>query len=470
MRGPRGRFWAWRRIGGRRPYSWNVRASTKFAVVGLLVLGVGLPVVALEATQSIDRPATAVSQAVRLSPTATDVVTVYNSGNLRDEVANQAVAAARSVGASLAFGRSASVAMTGLYRGPNAVQVPPPGFAFPMGTTVLPPDVVARTMGADTAQFLAPDALVMGEVSAGLRGAQAGDTALLTSGSGVTVSFRIAAVLPASRVGGAELLISTEAGDRLGIERLSRAVMWGFSSRAAIDAAMSANGLVSTSIRIRRSWDPADPDDTIGMAQTKATLGEFAYRVNSDGSVSQDDAWVNTYLPAGRELLNSSIPIRARCHNVVKPAIQAALAEIAAAGLGGTINVGDANTAGGCHLARFNRLTPDSSLGFLSRHSWGMALDTNTQGSCQGCAPPDFATIPGGCRTVQIFRKYGFAWGGNFLTPDGMHFEWVGERRDLLAYPSRFCPNVASGALALDNGEVGRSRLYQDDGLFVGDH
>ena len=129
-----------------------------------------------------------------------------------------------------------------------------------------------------------------------------------------------------------------------------------------------------------------------------------------------------------------------------------------------------ANTAGGCHLARFNRLTPDSSLGFLSRHSWGMAIDTNTRGSCQGCAPPDFATRPGGCQAVQIFRKHGFAWGGNFLTPDGMHFEWVGERRDQLAYPSRFCPNVATGASALDNAEVGRSRLYADDGLIVGEH
>ena len=241
--------------------------------------------------------------------------------------------------------------------------------------------------------------------------------------------------------------------------------MWGFPSRASIDASLAANGLVSTSVRIRRSWDPADPDDTIGMAQTKATLGEFAYRVNANGSVSQDAAWVNAYLPAGRELLNGSIPIRARCHNTVKPAIQAALAEVAAAGLAGTIDVTDANTEGGCHLARFNRLTPDSALGFLSRHSWGMALDTNTVGSCQGCAPPDLD-----CRMVRIFRKYGFAWGGNFLTPDGMHFEWVGERRDLLAYPSRFCPNVATGALTLDNAESGAARLDADDGLFVGEH
>ncbi len=436
----------------------------------MAVFGIGLPVVALGRDDAIDRPVTAVSQAQPVSPVATDVVTVFNSGELRDDVANQAVAAARSAGASLAFGRSASVGMTGLYRGANAVQLPPQGFAFPMGTTVLQPDVVAQTMGRDVSQFLAPDALVMGAVSAGLRGAQAGDTALLTSGSGATVTFRIAAVLPAARVGGAEFLMSNEAADRLGITELRRVVMWGFSSRAAIDSAMSGNGLVSTSIRIRRSWDPADPDDTIGMAQTKATLGEFAYRVNANGSVSQDDAWVNASLPGGRELLNGSIPVRARCHNVVVPALRAALAEVAAEGLAATIDVTNANSFGGCHNARFNRLTPDSSLGFLSRHSWAMAFDTNTLGSCQGCAPPDFATRPGGCRTVQIFRKHGFSWGGNYLTPDGMHFEWVGERRDNLAYPSRFCPNVATGALTLDSTEVGQSRLYQDDGLFAGEH
>lgn len=439
-------------------------------MAGLLVLCVGLPVAALGSTDSIDRAATAVSQAVRVSPVAADVVTVYNSGELRREVADQAVEAARSVGASLAFGRSASVGMVGLYRGANAVQLPPPGFAFPMGTTVLAQDVVARTMGSDVASQLTAESLVMGEVSAGLRGARAGDTALLTSASGATVSFQVASVLPADRVGGAEFLMSTEAGERLGINEVRRVVIWGFPSRAAIDGAMASNGLVSTSVRIRRSWDPADPDDTIGMAQTKSVLGEFAYRVNANGSVSQDEAWVNASLPSGRELLNGSIPILARCHNVVEPAIEAALAEIAAAGLGATIDVTDANLYGGCHLARFNRLTPDSSLGFLSRHSWGMAIDTNTRGSCQGCAPPDFATVPGGCQAVQIFRKHGFAWGGNFLTPDGMHFEWVGERRDNLAYPSRFCPNVATGALALDNTEVGQSRLYQDDGLFVGEH
>ena len=70
----------------------------------------------------------------------------------------------------------------------------------------------------------------------------------------------------------------------------------------------------------------------------------------------------------------------------------------------------------------------------MSRHSWGQAIDMNTVSNCQGCVPRM------NCTVVQIFRKYGFAWGGNFLTPDGMHFEWVGERRDLQPLALRLLP------------------------------
>ncbi len=404
-----------------------VRPRFVLGLAALLVAAVGLPAAAAAGFGgSIDGPAASMVPAQRIAPVASEVVSVYNSGKLRAEVADAAVAAARQAGATIAFGRSASVGMVGVYRGSAPVQLPQPGFSFPMGTTVLPPAAVGGIMGRDVSALLAPDALVMGATTAGLRGAQAGDVLQLVASGGAVVLFRIAAVLPDSRIGGTELLMSPQAADRLGISDLSRALLWNPSSRAALDTALADKGLVSTSVRIRRSWDPPDPDDTIGMARTKALLGEFTYRVNADGSVSQNDSWLAASLPAGRVVLNDSIPISARCHNVIEPALRAALAEVAALGLGGTIDVGDANTFGGCHLARFNRLTPDSSLGFLSRHSWGMAFDTNTQGSCQGCSPPDFATRPGGCATVQIFRKYGFAWGGNFLTPDGMHFEYVG--------------------------------------------
>lgn len=456
-------------IGPRQPVQFClVRTRTIVGLTALLVGAVALPVVAI-GPESIGGAAAGSAPAARTSPTASDVVNIYNSGPLRSDVADRAIDAARQAGASLAFGRSASVGMVGLYRGSTPVQLPPAGFAYPMGVTGLPPEVIAATMGRDVSALLAPDALIMGETSAGLRGAAVGDSMQLTAASGALVRFRIAGIFPDARIGGAEFLMSNAAADRLGVDQLRRAVLWNPSSRSAMDAALADNSLVSTSIRIRRSWDPPDPDDTIGMARTKALLGEFAYRVNANGSVSQDDGWVAASLPSGRVLLNNSIPITARCHNVIEPALRAALTEIAAQGLGATIDVANSNSYGGCHLARFNRLTPDSTVGFLSRHSWGMAFDTNTVGSCQGCAPPDFATRPGGCSAVQIFRKHGFAWGGNFLTPDGMHFEYVGERRDLLPYPSRWCQN--SGAVAaLTDTEAGIDTFFADDGLTVGEH
>ena len=65
-----------------------------------------------------------------------------------------------------------------------------------------------------------------------------------------------------------------------------------------------------------------------------------------------------------------------------------------------------------------------------------MAFDINTVTNCQGCRPRM------DCDVVRIFRKHGFAWGGNFRRPDGMHFEWVGSPRDQIPYPSTYCPNI----------------------------
>jgi len=430
----------------------------------LLVAAVVAPVVGADPLAGIDLPGAAVSQAEPASPVATDLVTVYNSGPLDKDIGDRAFAAARAAGGSAAIGRSASLGMTDLVRGSAVVQRPPAGFAYPMGTTMLPLDLIGRTMGREVSAVLSPNTLVMGALTASLRGAQAGDTVTLTASWGGPVNFVIAAVVDDAVIGGTELLMSTAGADRLGISRLSRVVIWGFDSRAAIDSALAAQGLVSTSIRIRKSWDPTDPDFTLGMAKTKAALGEFAFRVNGNGSVSLDSSWKNANITSGSV---GQLQLSSGCHKTVRLDLQAAMAELAThvPNLTYTINYYDANRAGGCYYPRFNRLTPSSSIGFLSRHSWGMAIDTNTIGSCQGCAPPDM-----NCDTVRIFRKHGFAWGGNFLRPDGMHFEWVGEKRDHQPYPSRFCPNIVAPLTAeLRVEDTERATFYANDGLISGD-
>jgi hypothetical protein len=82
-----------------------------------------------------------------------------------------------------------------------------------------------------------------------------------------------------------------------------------------------------------------------------------------------------------------------------------------------------------------------------------MAFDTNTVSNCLGCRPVMH------CDVVRIFRKHGFAWGGNFRRPDGMHFEWVGEPRHLVDFPSEYCPNVVGATVAGSAPRVGRSVL-----------
>jgi hypothetical protein len=430
----------------------------------LLAALIAVPVIAAEPGEDPDRidgAVTATESAEPVSPLSVDIVTVYNSGPLDFDVANRAISAAQASGASVAIGRSASIGMTELRRGSTVIQRPGDGFAIPMGTTVLPSDLIGRTMGRDVSRVMTSSAIVMSSLSASLRGAEAGDRVDLIASSGAKVTFKIAKIVDDSITGGTELLMTPAAADRLGISRLSRVVIWDFDSRSVINTAMSSQGLVSTSIRIRRSWDPTDPDFTLGMARTKEALGEFSYRVNSNGSVTLDSAWTSLNITSGSV---GQLSLASGCHKTVRVALTAAMAEVIDSGLESSINYYDANRAGGCYYPRFNRLTPDSSVGFLSRHSWGMAIDTNTIGSCQGCAPPDMD-----CDTVRIFRKHGFAWGGNFLRPDGMHFEWVGEQRDQQPYSSRFCPNIVADSSELQVEMTERATLYADDGLISGD-
>ena len=382
--------------------------------------------------------------------TPLDVVSVGQISSLTADVWARAGAAADAAHAAWAAGRSASVPMQSVRRGDAFVQLAPGGYHIPMSTTVLPASAVGALMGRSIAAPLAAGQVVMGSTTARLRGAQAGDIVDLVSAGGAVFSYQIGLIADDAIVGGTELLLSEPQADQLGVDIVSRIVIWGFSSRANLESQLAARGLTnSQGIRIRHSWDLANPDSTLGLAQTKELLGEFAYSVNSSGGVSVTTDWAARFIPPTRQLFQS-IGIRAQCNVVVRDDLQAALTEIAAAGLAGQIDVANANTYGGCYYPRFNRVT--GTMGFLSRHSWGMALDTNTVSNAQGARPQM------NCDVVRIFRKHNFAWGGNFVLADGMHFEWVGERRDLLAYPSTYCPNIGS-ALGTESVSGGRQPL-----------
>ncbi len=432
-------------------------------MVGAL-LGQSLAAPADAPVVSIEGSAAAVAPAAYITALG-DAVSVYQTGELTAPIRDAALGAASDVGAAAVTGRGFSAGMTAIHRGASVIQQSGgSGWAFPMSITALPLEALGGIMGRTVAAPISQGAVVMGQTSAGLRGAIAGDTVdLMTAGGGIA-TFTIGMVAPDSDIGGTEILISTQQANLLGATLDTRVLIYGHFDRSALQTALAQRGLSGNSkVRVRKSWDAPDPDNTMSMSRTKALLGEFQmdYAHLSDlGWTAVDDAWRNQYLPPARE--NYPAGIRAMCNKTVKADLVAALQEVVDSGLAGGIDAANSNSYGGCSAgqARLARIT--QSLGSVSRHSWGQPIDINTVANCQGCVPPM------DCRIVRIFRKHNFAWGGNFLTPDGMHFEWVGEARNTLQYPSKYCPNLSNGQVQSANAPpppTSRGTLFADDGL-----
>ena len=431
------------------------------AVALLVVLGA-------VATASIERGATATEVAARDLPEVTDIAVAFDGGEIDEFTVDAVARAVTSVGGSSATSRSASVGLIRVVRDGATVHAPPSGYLIPMGVLSFPEWAVAGIVGVDVAVVLDHDTVAMNQLTADTTGAQVGDTIELRAANGATVALRIGSIEPYEQIGFAEFVFTTTVAERLGVTDDTRVVMWGFDDRAALDQALIAEGVSGrANTKVNRSWDPPDPDDGISTPRIKALVGEPWYRINSDGSLSMHPTWKTDSLTAGRELLNQSIPIRAQCNVHVVDDLRAALAEVAAEGLGAGIDVANTNLYGGCYNPRYSRTS-----GYLSRHAYAVAIDMNTVTNCLGCVPQM------DCRIVRIFRKHGFVWGGNWRLADGMHFEWIGQRRDQIAYPSRYCPNIVGpdsdfgtrGADVLTAGDPLRIHAHDHDEHGSHDH
>ena len=418
-----------------------------------MLAGAGL---ATAATPGAD-PATASVQARRAPVQFGDVAVVYRLGGLDTVTSERAAQIATAAGGWATDGRTGTLHVRRVARAGNTLHAPPDGYTFPMVYAAFTPETAGWLLGFEVAAAAAeathPAGVVLNAATAALVGAEQGDTIEVETRLGTLATLTVTAVVPEAWLGGTELVLTTPLADRLGETRSTRSIIWGFTDRARLDAAVTASGIERRAdTEVARSWDPPDPDSVLNTLDIKRQLGTPWYQVTDGGNgVTMHPAWRAANLPATRELLNEQIPIRARCHLRIVADLRAALAAVAAAGLGGAIDVDNANTYGGCYTPRFARESWN-----LSRHSYGLALDTNTAENCAGCAPPM------NCDVVRIFRRHNFAWGGNFNRPDGMHFEWVGERRDQRDYPSTYCPNVITTAAKPETGapaEIGRRAL-----------
>ena len=349
------------------------------------------------------------------------------------------IALAKKAGARAFPGRAVTLGLVRVQRidsttlKKTVVQKVLKGYQVPMSTTVQDIEVVRNLMSLQAAEALQANTIVMGRSSAIIRGARIGDIVTLLDIRDKQHEFVIGNIAEDNLVGEADLLLSPRQADMLGAKMITRYTIIGFTNVTALENAIRTAGFRDgNAFHIRKTWDAPNPDATRGLAATKRMVGEFAYKVSESGKVLLEGGWPQKFISP--RTVFDDIGIKAACNVNVRVAIQGALSEVRRQGLSRYVDVGNTNAYGGCFYPRYNRLA--GKLGYLSRHSWGMALDMNTSVNGQGVVPRM------DCRIVRIFRHWGFAWGGNFTPSDGMHFEYVGERRDNLVFPSRYCPNI----------------------------
>jgi hypothetical protein len=283
-----------------------------------------------------------------------------------------------------------------------------PGFAIPFEVAVVKPvDYAAFVPPSEREAVLAlrPGELLLAETAAGLRRARIGMRIELEDRS-----VRVAGIVSDTATNGYEAIT---AGPVPSWPRVESFVLAASRAGGAHRIKHRIKKLLPPGGRLRFRLSNEQPFQRYGDAVhpqmiIKKHFGEFAARRVGDGFLEVDPAW------RAANLRQERVPIlgEVTCNKALFPQLRGALRTVRAEGLAHLIDPSD---FGGCFGSRFISSRPG---GRLSHHSWGIAIDLNVSENAPGTAP---SLDP---RVVDAIEKWGFTWGGRWIIPDGMHFEW----------------------------------------------
>jgi hypothetical protein len=284
---------------------------------------------------------------------------------------------------------------------------PPPGLAFPFEVAYLDSGVTYAKL-IEGAQNLGIKRLGRGEL---LLAATAAEIREVDVGGALVLDgkrWRVTGIVPdsiasgyeaiaggAPPVGWGELYVLAESKDRRAWHRWVRRVLG-----------------PGEPFRIRAKGETPFlryADGVTPQMYFKQRFGEFAARVVSGGRIEVDERWRRA------NIVKTRIPLvgKVTCHRKFVVQVRKGLKAIAEAGAANGIRPEE---FAGCYSARFIGSDPS---GRLSSHAWGAAVDLNAGSNPFGSEPTMDARI------VRLLKEEGLNWGGDWLVPDGMHFEWA---------------------------------------------
>ena len=339
-------------------------------------------------------------------PTAATVL-VWVPGGVSDELASSVEELEEVTHTSEVLGGTLDLVSSTNAAGETIDQTTP-GRTIPLDTLAYDPTTFSVFTDASTEETLSslkPDEAILGATSARLRGSGVGGSLLLASGRSLTIR----AVLDDHRVAGAEVVVSPATALELNVDTrrfvLARFGGWPGDAVARIRSGISSKEALRVVDANDTSW-LRHGDQVAPQSIVKQRFGEFSARPVEGGRLSIDPMWVDA------NIVTETVPLlgAVTCHRLMIAPLRRALSELEAEGHGETL---DRDGYSGCFYPRHI-----DGLPYLSRHSWGIALDLNIVDDERG-RDVDFAP-----ELVSAMKRSGFRNGVVCPEPDPAHFEW----------------------------------------------
>ena len=283
------------------------------------------------------------------------------------------------------------------------------GFAVPFEIASIEPREYARFVpeeDRETVESLAQTGALLAETSSKLRKGGTGLRLELESSE-----LRVTGVVSDLATNGYEALVASPPPDHwVRADRFVLAHLRKPQDRAAV--AQEIQSMLPPGEPLRARSEGENPflrygDAVLPQLLVKDTFGEFAARRLGDGTMRSNRLGATNITTDGVPILGE-----VTCHRLLFPQLKEALRDVKREGLSHTIA-----ESNGCYTARFINSNP---AGRLSHHSWGIAIDINSGDNTFGCKAEHGST-----RRRVFEDRWGFTWGGRWIIPDGMHFEWI---------------------------------------------
>jgi hypothetical protein len=222
--------------------------------------------------------------------------------------------------------------------------------------------------------------------------------------TGADLPLRLGA-LATTGIPGTDLVVDDETGKALGLPQATGLLLTAGKDKDPVALAGKVERLAGKAEVDLLTPPAANPVAFLSGSKAAKAFGAFSYRYFPDGTIQPDNRWVR------ENIRSATLPIMGRvtCHRLMIPQLRGALQDVVDAGLASTLSTYD-----GCYVPRFIERNPENS---ISLHTWGIAIDmdasTNYRG-IEGTMHPE---------VVNIFKRWGFRWGGDWQYTDPMHFE-----------------------------------------------